>query len=93
MKEKDKEVVDLEQINIIVKIPKNTVFLEINPTVIDGKDILQKYTKEMDLGEVNKARKDFLDNVEDGDDYDGYYVITDKGREWLNQLEGINDEK
>ena len=35
---------------------------------------------------MTAARQAFLDNVEDGDDYDARFVITDKGMDYLEQL-------
>ena len=83
---KKPEIIEVEEQNIFCRIPKNTLKMRIECTVvIGGKE--QKVHKEMMLDEINKAREDFLENVEDGDDYDARYVLTDKGRELLEQMQ------
>lgn len=77
------ETVELEQINIIMQIPKEAVSLEITAQMIGPDGKLMKVKKMLSILEIQEAREDFLSNVEDGDDYDVRYVITDEGRAWL----------
>ena len=74
---------DVQEINIIVKIPANAATLALVCQMIDDDGQLFKLTKKYNPEDIRAARKDFLDNVEDGDDYDARYVITDSGRELL----------
>ena len=37
--------------------------------------------------EIADARQDFLDNVEDGDDYDAIYTLTEEGERYLDSLQ------
>ena len=46
-----------------------------------------KVTKKLAVSDIHDQRQAFLDNVESGDDYDARYVLTDEGREYLEQLE------
>lgn len=77
---------DVQEINIIVKIPANAATLELVCQMIDDEGELFKLSKKYTPEDIRAARKDFLDNVEDGDDYDARYVITDSGRELLEYL-------
>lgn len=83
----------MEDENIILKVPKNTVELIIEATVYKDNE-LQKMSARYDLADVISARKDFLDNVPDGDEYDVRYVLSEEGRAWLESRErenGINE--
>jgi hypothetical protein len=82
---KDKEIVTLEEMNIFMRIPENTTKLKITATVeIDGKK--QKVSKKIGKKEIQEARQDFLFFVEDGDNYNAPYVLTDKGKEFVKKL-------
>lgn len=76
----------LEEMNVIMRIPENAASITVEAMVIeDEKAVWVK--KRMGLKDITRARQDFLANVEDGDDYDAKFVITDKGREWLEEME------
>ena len=79
---------ELAETNIIMKIPENAVSLEVTAKMIDENGELISVGKTMNVQDIFQARKDFLDNIIDGDDYDAKYVLTDKGREWLDSLLG-----
>lgn len=82
---KKPEDIELEEQNIFCRIPKNTFKMKIECVVIiGGKE--QKVHKELMLDEINKAREDFLEYVEDGDDYNAHYELTDEGRKLLEQM-------
>ena len=79
-----KNIDDINFHHIIIEIPEDTVKLVVNAKILDGDELVTvkgSYT----ANEIFKARKDFLDNVEDGDDYDAVYVLTDEGRAWLEE--------
>lgn len=85
---KKPEDIELEEQHIFCRIPKNTLKMRIECTVIiGGKE--QKVHKELMLDEINKAREDFLENVEGGDDYNTYYELTDKGKELIERLKQL----
>lgn len=73
--------VNAEQ-GIIIKIPENTVRLEITGTVMDEDGNVVKAHTILNPSDVYMARKDFMDYVGD-DDYDALYVLTEKGRREL----------
>lgn len=81
----DKEYKD-EIINIIVKVPANTIGLTLTAKTIGKDDEVQKYQSEMSLADIFAARNDFLDNVECGDDYDAVYTLTEKGRKMVEAM-------
>ena len=78
--------IELEEMNIIVKVPKDALKVTIKVQVpgYDGEIIKAK--KKLLKTDIDAARKDFLDNVEDGDDFNAKYVVTEKGMEYLKQL-------
>jgi hypothetical protein len=49
---------------------------------------LQDAEMTMNATEFRQARQDFLDNVEEGDDYDRVYVLTEEGRKFADKLMG-----
>ena len=84
---REPEFIEPEETNVIMKIPKNSAKITIIAWIIDKDGELQKCSKTLMPDDIRAARQDFLDNVEGGDDYDARYVLTEKGREYLEQLE------
>lgn len=80
------EIVDLDEINIILKIPKDAARIELVVHMFDDEGEHMKFKKVLGANDIRDARQDFLDNVEDGDDYDARYVITEAGLEYLEAL-------
>ena len=81
-----KKEVELKEMNIFLKVPESAVALEVSAKIIDGNGNLVRVGKSLTVQNLFRARKDFLDNVPDGDDYDAKYVLTDTGRECLERL-------
>lgn len=77
-----------ELINIIVKVPQNTITCKFAATMITDDGKLQEAHMKMNAEEFRQARQDFLDNVEEGDDYDRMYVLSEEGKAWLDKREG-----
>ncbi len=86
------DMVELDEHNIIIKIPRESIKLEIEALFLDDNDELTTVCKTLNLCDIQEARKDFLENVEDGDDYDALYVFTDKAREWLEEYRKTHPE-
>lgn len=84
---KKKKEIELEEMNIILKVPKSAAALTVEAVLLKTDGKTQKVEKKMDTQELYKARQDFLDNVDFGDDYDGKFVITEKGRQFLEEME------
>lgn len=84
-KGKDK-IVELQEVNIILRIPENAASLEVSASLVDVNGKLVKVKKKLSVQDIFKARQDFLDNVEDGDDYDARYVLTEEGKAYLEEL-------
>lgn len=77
-------------INIIVKVPENTVACKFTAKMLqDGK--LQDAHMEMDAEAFRQARKDFLDEVDGGDEYDKVYALTEEGRKYVDKLLGVDE--
>ena len=85
--ENEGAVLDMDLIHIIIQIPKETAGLEVTATML-GED-MKPYKAYMKLtaSDIREAREDFLENVEDGDEYDVLYVATDLGKELAKQME------
>ena len=76
---KKKEVLELKEVCIILRIPEGTTGLTVKASIVkDGKEI--KVKKKLDFDEVQEARADFLDNVAFGDDYDANFVLSDEAK-------------
>ena len=86
------DMVELEEYNLIIKVPRESIKLEIKAVFLDDNDEMTTVCKTLKLCDIQEARKDFLENVEYGDDYDASYVITDKGREWLEAFRRAHQE-
>ncbi len=80
------EDVDLDLMNVILRIPKEAVFLEITAGVLDEDGEVKQVSSKLSVSGIRDARQAFLDNVEDGDEYDTKYVIMEEGRRYLEQL-------
>ena len=78
-KREHSEEADVEMINIILKIPKDSVSLNVTATLLDEDLTPYKAIMSLSVSDIMDARKDFLDNVEDGDEYDMRIRITYNG--------------
>ena len=88
----EKDVVELQEINIFAKIPENAARLTLTVQYFDDDGNPQTAYKVMNAEDIRQARKDFLDYVEDGDDYDALYVVTEEGKRWIEELERSRQE-
>lgn len=78
--------IELEEMNIFLPIPKESVSLEVIVQLLDTNGKLMKVATRLSASEIREKRQAFLDNVEFGDNYDGKFVITEKGRQYLEEL-------
>ena len=86
MAKKKKKGIDLDEMNVILRIPKDAVGLTIRAQLIGEDGELMKVERKLSVTDIHTARTDFLDNVELGDDYDARFVITEEGRKYLEKL-------
>lgn len=87
------EEIELEQINIILQIPKNTAKLKVEAVIVDDDNQAHIVTRTLSTQEVFDARKDFTDWV-DEEEYGAVYTLTDLGREYLDSMKnGDADDK
>ena len=85
------QTMELEQMNVILKIPRDAARLTISAVILDDDGSPVTLEGVFNPDDIRQARQDFLDNVEGGDDYDVRYVLTDEGRAYLEQLEKERD--
>ena len=78
---------EVEEINVILRIPREAVSVTIHAVMIDENDRSVKVSRKLSAEDIRTARQDFLDNVEYGDDYNARYVLTGEGRAYLDSLE------
>ena len=83
------ETIELDLINIILPIPKQTVSIDLTVKVMDG-DTIQTVYKPFTISDIHDMRANFLDNVAFGDDYDAVYTITEEGKRYLEALNEHN---
>ena len=86
MDEHNEEALDLDLINIIAQIPANTSRLTLTAQYFDSDGNPVKVASVMNASDLYEARKDFLENVEDGDDYNVRYAVTEEGLRWLEEM-------
>lgn len=89
---KKETTIELEEMNIFLKIPKEAVALEVTASLLDTNGRVMKVKNSLSVSGIRDRRQDFLDNVVDGDDYDARYVLTEEGRKYLEQLERGENE-
>lgn len=80
---------DCELINIIVKVPKETVTCGFTAKLLMNGELKEAHM-EMTPEEFRQARQDFLDNVEGGDDFDKVYRLTEEGKAYVEKLMGVD---
>ena len=78
--------VQLEDMGVILRIPKEAIRLELTVTLLDEDGALRNVVAEFSASDIREARQAFLDNVEMGDDYDAMWRLTEKGRRELEFL-------
>lgn len=81
------KTIELEEMNIFLRIPKEAVALEVTASLLDPDGKLMKVKTSLSVSDIRDRRQDFLDNVDLGDDYDARFVLTDEGRAYLEDLE------
>ena len=88
--EEEKIPMELTEARAIVYIPENAVEVEINATIYDNGSLI-KVGKTMTMKEIQEAFRNAEENyIEDDDEF----VVTEKGREWLESLNrGENDNE
>ena len=80
--------VELDEMPIILRVPKDSVAIELISTVFDENDELMRVSRKISVSEIYQYRQDFLDNVEFGDEYDAVYTLTEEGRAYAEKLRG-----
>ena len=88
--ENQNEPFELEEENIILPIPVDTVQLELTARYLDGDGEVRSARATYKRSDIRQMRKDFLENVDDGDEFNVRYTLTDKGREMLNQMDSLH---
>ena len=78
---------DTELIHIIVQVPKDTVSVSFDAKLLRGGQLVTAHM-DMSAEEFRQARKDFLDEVEAGDEYDAVYTLTEEGKAYAEKLFG-----
>ena len=77
------EVVELDELPIVLWLPECTVEAQIEAKIYhNGK--VQTATKKLNMNEVRDGFKDAEENYFDPN---AKYVLTEKGKEWLDSLE------
>ena len=83
--------VEVEEMPIILCIPKDSVAIELISTMFDENGELMRVSRKISVSEIYQCRQDFLDNVEFGDDYDAVYTLTEEGRAYAEKLLGKDE--
>ena len=86
----DQKPIELDEMPIILKIPKDSVAIELISTMLDENGDLMRVSRRISVSEIHQYRQDFLDNVEFGDEYDAVYTLTEEGRALAEALRRDN---
>lgn len=81
----------LKEMNVILQIPEEAAAIEITAHILQGEKVLS-VTRSFNTSALRKARQDFLDNVEGGDDYDASYRLTPKGLQMAMDMASEREE-
>lgn len=73
-------------INVIMKIPRSAVQLKMEVSILVDGEVEKAHTT-FDNEAIREMRQAFLDNVEEGDEFDKVYCLTEKGKKYLDGLE------
>lgn len=84
----DQNPIELDEMPIILKIPKDSVAIELISTMLDENGDLMRVSRRISVSEIHRYRQDFLNNVEFKDDYDAVYALTEEGRALAEKLLG-----
>ena len=76
-----------KEMGILLKIPINTITMSMTVRFINSDGEVKQQTAEFDHSDIIDFRRDFLDNVEFGDDYDAIYKKKKKGIQYQKLLE------
>lgn len=82
-KSKEKSI-ELDEMCLIVRVPKGALKLKVTATIQDEKGNEVKAKKLFGIDDILKMRQDFLDNVASGDDFDAPFEVTEEGFNYLN---------
>lgn len=82
----DQEILEGDAlINVIMQIPRGAVQLKMEVSMLEGGKLKEAHTT-FDNEAIREMRQAFLDNVEDGDEYDKVYCLTDEAKKELGLL-------
>lgn len=84
---------ELEEMCIILRIPKGTTKLKVTATIQDEKGNEIKAKRVFSIDDILQMRQDFLDNVEFGDGFDEQLFITEDGLEYLESLKDLEHRR
>jgi hypothetical protein len=77
------------EINVIFKIPVNTIEMNAQFAILGEGCKLKNIKRKYKVSDIREFRKKFIDELID-DDYNATYVITDYGKKLLEQLNKLN---
>lgn len=87
-KKKKKKYIEPDESRAMVFLPDNAYKIRIEASIVIDDEIVVAY-KELDRSEIEKAFRDAEENYTEDDDK---FVITEKGIEYLNQIqEGLEN--
>ena len=89
-KNQGQNLIELEEMNVILRIPKEAVAMKVTASFFLGGKV-RKVSKKFTASEIHDARRAFLDNVDGGDGYDARFALTDEGRRFFEELLKTDD--
>jgi len=80
----NKKYIELDEMDIMLRVPAGACALELTAIMMDENHKTYEVSRAISPAELYKARQNFLEYI--GDGYDDTYVLTEKGKEWLEEL-------
>ena len=77
----EQNMIDLEEIDVVIRIPKNSARIRITVDVFENDEQLSVH-RILNPADIFQARQDFIDLVGDED----VYELTDRGKKLASEL-------
>ena len=84
----NKKYVELDEMDIMLRVPADACALELTAIMMDENHKTYEVSRVIIPAALFRARDNFLKYI--GDDCDVTYKITDKGKEWLEEIKKNN---
>lgn len=79
----NKNEIELQEVRAMIYLPEHTLEMTLECKVWDGKDVV-RVSRKLTMDDIKKAVQDAAENYIEDDDR---FVLTEKGKRYLEELE------